>query len=131
MWPILPPLMTICARWMTLLPPELPQMGTQAGPPSQAETVAMVEEIKELIRAALEVGVPTYNNGDHAGCARVYCLAAQSILDPKAKLSSVLLLEGLGPSKIIDLRSSSRRWWRRQWRRQVGGLRRAKAAAAT
>ena len=91
----------------------------------------MVEEIKELIRAALEVGVPTYNNGDHAGCARVYCLAAQSILDPKAKLSSVLLLEGLGPSKIIDLRSSSRRRWRRQWRRQVGGLRRAKAAAAT
>ena len=60
----------------------------------------MVEEIKELIRAALEVGVPTYNNGDHAGCARVYCLAAQSILDPKAKLSSVFLLEGLGPSKI-------------------------------
>ena len=42
-----------------------------------------MEAIQRIIRNALDVGVPTYNVGDHAGCARVYCNAAIELLQSR------------------------------------------------
>jgi uncharacterized surface protein with fasciclin (FAS1) repeats len=54
-----------------LLPPEAPAM-----PVEKAEVSG-----SDRIRAAISAGVPLFNAGDHAGCARVYVATARGLVD--------------------------------------------------
>jgi serine/threonine protein kinase len=48
--------------------------------------------VRDAIVRALRVGVPAYNQGDHAGCAREYLRAAEQIVQESAKFEDTQLL---------------------------------------
>jgi hypothetical protein len=74
----------------------------RAGAPSWEAAERDIPVMMKTLYDALDVGVPMYNDGDHAGCARVYCLAGAEILSKHSE--STLLhpkLAGVPTEKMV------------------------------
>ena len=54
-----------------------------ATPSARGAARAVPADVAERVRAAIQIGAPLYNQGDHAGCARVYRETAEEILARK------------------------------------------------
>ncbi len=74
-------------------PPSLSTGPTVVGP-----AVSRIDDrVREALLRAIRIGVPAYNAGDHAACAREYLRTADALVAEAAATRDTLLASWLGP----------------------------------